>query len=95
MTMRPSIPCFYLVGLMLLLSSLEDTFVGFASAHEETALSITFLGDVRLDDLGPEEPSGVAWGYSQQGKPRLWVVSDDTPMLYILKKSFVKRTFPH
>ena len=84
--MTPSPPAYYLIGLMLLVGLFEGTFAQPAWAHEETTLNVTFLGAVRLDNLGPEEPSGVAWGNSPQGKPRLWVVSDDTPMVYILKE---------
>ena len=84
--MRLSIPWCYLIGLLFLVSLFESTFPRSAWAHEEATLSVTFLGDVRLDRLGPEEPSGVAWGISQKGKPRLWVISDDTPMVYLLKE---------
>ena len=84
--MWPSLHCFSLIGSMLLIGFLGNPSDQAVWAHEEATLSVTFLGDVRLDRLGPAEPSGVTWGISQKGKPRLWVVSDDTPMVYLLKE---------
>jgi len=84
--MRRAVLWFFMTGVLLLYSGVGHSFVGLALAHDEDALSLTFLGDVGLKDLGPEEPSGLAWGRSSKGNPRLWVVSDDTASLYVLKE---------
>ncbi len=76
-----------LVGLLLLLSNLSATGTGPAWAHDEDAVSLTFLGHVDLGHLRLHEPSGVAWGYTERGKPRVWVVNDDAATLSVLKKT--------
>ncbi|WP_447971598.1 SdiA-regulated domain-containing protein [Nitrospira sp. M1] len=84
--MRQAILWSYLTGLLLLCGGFGHMVVGPAWAHDQDDVSLTFLGYVELKDLGPEEPSGLAWGRSSKGKPRLWIVSDDTAAVYVLKE---------
>ncbi len=53
-------------------------------SHPENPLSLTYLGRVDLRDhgQGPKEPSGVTRGPSVNGRFQLWIVSDDSKMLY-------------
>ncbi len=57
---------------------------GVVWAHPENPLSLTYLGRVDLRDhgQGPKEPSGVTRGPSVNGRSQLWIVSDDSKIIF-------------